>query len=366
MAPGRPPIPIELSEEDRAHLERIVGHPTAENREVQRARIVLLASEGRATKEIAEMVGVSKATVCKWKNRYRKAGLHFLSDLPRSGRPRTVTDEKVVEVVELTLESRPKGATHWSTRSLARRTGLSQSAVSRIWRTFQLKPHRQETFELSNDPYFVEKVRDVVGLYLNPPEHAIVLSVDEKTQVQALERTQTVLPLGPGQPKAYSPKYRRHGTIDLFAALNVATGEVIGACYPQHKSKDFIAFLRLIDAQVEDDLDVHLILDNHSIHKSAETLGWLLRHPRFHLHFTPTYSSWLNQVEALFSILTRRQLKQGVHRSVDELVQAIQEFIDAHNDDPKPFKWTRNADEILERVARFCGGVLDRYGPDKN
>lgn len=361
MRTGRPSSPIELSDEDREFLKRLVAHPRAENREVRRARVLLLAAEGLPTREVVKRVGMTSQTVAKVKRRYRELGIASVSDLPRSGRPRTITDEKVAEVVELTLESRPQGATHWSTRSLAKKTGLSQTAVSRIWRAFQLKPHRQETFELSNDPYFVEKVRDVVGLYLDPPDKAVVLSVDEKTQVQALERTQTVLPLGPGKPKAYSPKYRRHGTTDLFAALNVATGEVLSTCRPEHKSKDFIAFLRLIDDHIDDDLDIHVIVDNHSIHKSAETLGWLMRHPRFHLHFTPTYASWLNQVEALFSVLTHRQLKQGVHRSVDELIAAIEEFIDAHNEDPKPFRWTRTADQILDSVARFCGSVLHRH-----
>ena len=247
---------------------------------------------------------------------------------------------------------------------MAKKAGISQTMVSRIWRAFRLQPRRKETFELSNDPLFVEKVRDVVGLYLSPPDNAVVFCVDEKTQIQALERTQTVLPLGVARPERQSPKYRRHGTIDLFAALNVATGQVLGRMYPDHRSERFIDFLRIIDAEVEPDLEIHIIVDNASMHRSAETLAWLLRHPRFQLHYVPTYSSWMNLVEVVFSVLTERQLKHGVHTSTEQLEACIQEFIDAHNDDPKPFVWTRTADQILSSVARFCGGVLDRHGPN--
>lgn len=358
---GAKPKPLAVTDEDRAELERVVAHPKAENREVQRARIVLLAADGMRNVEIAERVGVKPGTVTKWRRRWREAGYHALTDLPRSGRRRTVTDERVTEVVKLTLESRPKGATRWSTRGLAQKTGMSQSSISRIWQAFRLKPHRIETFELSNDPHFVDKVRDVVGLYLNPPDRAVVLSADEKTQIQALERTQTVIPMTPTKPGVISPKYKRHGTVDLFAALNVATGEVISMTFPQHKSAEFIVFLRHIDDTVPNGLDIHIIVDNHSIHKSAETLGWLLRHPRFHLHFVPTYSSWLNMVEGVFSILTEKQLKQGVHNSTKQLVDAITEFMEARNEDPRPFRWTKTADEILEKVARVCGGILDRH-----
>lgn len=363
---GRKPKAVEIADGDREALEAVVKHPRAENREVQRARIVLMAADGVTNDEIAAAVGVSVASVTKWKRRYREAGYEGLTDLPRSGRPRTVTDDLVAEVVELTLESTPRGATHWSTRTLAAKSGLSRSAVSRIWQAFRLKPHRRTTFELSNDPYFVDKVRDVVGLYLHPPDRAVVFSVDEKTQIQALERTQTVLPLGVTKPTAFSPKYRRHGTIDLFAALEVHTGRVIALTQEAHRSEHFTAFLEVIDEDVDPELDIHVVVDNHSIHKSAETRDWLLRHPRFHLHFVPTYSSWLNQVEAVFSLLTERQLRNGVHTSVDELVQAIEDFFAVHNDDPQPFNWTRDADEILDRIARFCGGVLDRHTDSKS
>lgn len=361
---GAKPKPLTVSAEDRASLEALIANPRAENRAVQRARIVLMAADGARNVEIAEAVGVKPGTVTKWRNRYREGGFHALSDAPRSGRPRTVTDDLVANVVELTLETAPKGATHWSTRGLAAKTGLSQSSISRIWQAFRLKPHRKETFELSTDSLFVDKLRDVVGLYVNPPERAVVFSVDEKTQIQALERTQTVLPMTSGHPKAFSPKYERHGTIDLFAALNCATGEVLASFEEEHKSAQVVAFFEKIDAAVDAELDIHIILDNASPHRSAETLRWVEAHPRFHLHYTPTYSSWLNLVEVIFSRLTERQLKHGVHTSVADLIEAIQEFIDAHNEDPKPFVWTKTADQILDKVARFCGGVLDRHGPN--
>lgn len=362
---ARPPRPLTLHEGDEAALQALIRHPRAENRHVQRARIVLLASQGLGTEEIAERVGVVPETVCKWKRRYREAGFGSLTDAPRSGRPRTVTDAMVEQVVQQTLETAPKGATHWSTRGLARRLSMSKTTVARIWQAFRLQPHRQETFELTNDPYFVDKVRDVVGLYLDPPERAVVFSVDEKTQIQALERTQAVLPLGVTKCRAISPTYSRHGTTDLFAALDVATGYVLGACYPEHRSEQFIDFLRQIDDEVPDkELDIHIILDNASFHRSAETLAWVLRHPRFHLHYTPTYASWLNLVEGVFSKLYQQQLRFGVHTSVQQLIDAIHAFLDANNEHPKPFRWTKTADQILERVARFCGGVLDRHATE--
>lgn len=330
-------------------------------REARRARILLLAADGVGTNEIAERVGVTAATVCKWKKDYKELGFAGLSDAPRAGRPRTVSDEKVAEVVRLTLETRPKGSTHWSTRELAKKTGLSQSTVSRIWRAFRLKPHRQETFELSKDPHFVEKVRDVVGLYLNPPDNAVVFCVDEKTQIQALERTQTVIPMTPGHPRAISPKYRRHGTVDLFAALNYGTGEVLSMTAPEHRSEQLLEFFGIINDAVAEEQDIHVVLDNASMHKSKETLMWLQRHPRFHLHYTPTYSSWLNLVESVFADLTARQLKYGVHTSVDELVAAIEEWLEARNATPKPLVWTLSADEVLSRVQRFCEKLIARH-----
>lgn len=361
---GRKAAKLELREGDRAALERLLSRPTGTNRDARRARIVLMAADGYGTADIATVVGMGTSTVTRWKKRYRDGGFHALTDAPRSGRPRTVTDDLVQQVVELTLESKPKGATHWATRGLARKLGIGRSSVSRIWQAFRLKPHRQDTFELSNDPNLVDKVRDVVGLYLEPPTNAVVLSVDEKTQIQALERTQTVLPLTTGRVKAISPKYKRHGTVDFFAALDIVTGRLIGKTYKAHKSSDFTDFLALIDRKIEPGLDIHVIVDNHSIHRSAETLDWLARHPRFHMHYTPTYCSWLNQVEAIFAILTLRQLKHGVHTSVRQLTAAINDFVEAHNDDPRPFIWTRTADQIIDSLARFCSGVLDRHTGD--
>lgn len=358
---GRPPKPLTLRPGDREALEALLRKGSTPQREARRARIVLLAADGVGTNEIAKRVGVTVTTVCKWKKDYGELGFHGLSDAPRSGRPRTVSDEEVAEVVRLTLESKPKGATHWSTRDLAKKTGLSQSTVSRIWRAFRLKPHRQETFELSTDPHFVEKVRDVVGLYMNPPDNAVVFCVDEKTQIQALERTQTVIPMTPGHPRVISPKYRRHGTIDLFAALNYDTGEVLSMTAPEHRSEQLLEFFGIINDSVEDGLDIHVILDNASMHKSKETLAWVESHPRFYLHYTPTYSSWLNLVESVFSDLTARQLKYGVHTSVDQLVEAIEEWLEIRNETPKPLVWTLSPDEVLSRVQRFCERLQERH-----
>ena len=357
---GRRPKPLVLRPGDREALEALLRKGTTPVREARRARIVLLAADGLGTNDIAERVGVATATVCKWKKDYNELGFRGLSDAPRSGRPRTVDDEKVAEVVRLTLETRPKGATHWSTRELAKKTGLSQSTVSRIWRAFRLKPHRQDTFELSNDPHFVEKVHDVLGLYLNPPDNAVVFCVDEKTQIQALERTQTVIPMTPGHPRAISPKYRRHGTIDLFAALNYATGEVLSMTADEHRSEQLLEFFGIIDDSVPADLDIHVVLDNASMHKSKETMRWLEVHPRFHLHYTPTYASWLNLVESVFADLTARQPKYGVHTSVDELVACIEEWVEARNEAPKPLVWSLSADEVLSRVQRFCERLIAR------
>lgn len=361
---GRRSQPLTLRVGDKECLEQLVKLPTAPNRDVQRARIVLLAAEGLGTTEIATRVGVTSGTVSKWKRRYSQGGFFALSDAPRSGRPRSVTDTSIANVVALTLEMQPEGATHWSTRELARHTGMSQSAISRIWRAFRLQPHRKQTFELSPDPYFVDKVRDIVGLYLEPPDNAVVFCVDEKTQIQALERSQTVLPMGVGRPTAFSPKYLRHGITDLFAGLEVATGRLLTACHPEHKSAQFTAFLAQIDEDVEEGLDIHIIVDNASIHRSVETNAWLSAHPRFHMHYTPTYASWLNLAEVVFSLLYLRQLKHGVHTSIEDLIEAIEDFVNAHNADPKPFIWTKTADQILESVARYCGRVLDRHGPN--
>lgn len=312
-------------------------------------------------KEIAARAGVTEATVTKWRRRFVEAGITALHDLPRPKVSRRLSDEKTEAIIRTTLETKPEGQTHWSTRGLAKRLGVSQSSVSRTLRAFQLKPHLQDTFTLSTDDFFVEKVRDVVGLYMDPPDHAIVLCVDEKSQIQALERTQPVLPMVFGTAERITHQYFRHGTTTLFAALDVATGKVIADCHPRHRAREFRKFLNRIKKEVPKDLDVHLIMDNYATHSTPEIKRWLQRNPRFHFHFVPTYSSWLNQVERWFGLLTERALRRGVHRSTQELEQAIRAFVDAHNQGPKPFKWTKTADEIIAAVARHCGYARDQF-----
>jgi transposase len=287
-------------------------------------------------------------------------GLH---DEPRPGAERTITDDQVEDVVVRTLEKTPKGRTHWSTRSMAKQVGLSHSSIGRIWRTFGLKPHRTKDFQLSEDPYFVEKVRDIVGLYMSPPDNAVVLCVDEKSQIQALARATPILPMDMGQPERRTHNYVRHGTTDLFAALDIATGQVLGRCFAKHRAVEFLKFLKEIDANAEPGLDVHVILDNLSTHKTPAVMRWLVRHPRFHLHFTPTHASWLNMVERFFGLLTEHALRRGSHTSVPELRRAIVEFIEAHNESNKPFRWTKSADEILSKVARFATRTLQAHEP---
>ena len=321
--------------------------------------MILLAARGWPNVKISEEVGACPHTVGKWRRRFLEYGLAGLGDLPRPKEPLRTTDKDVARVIRLTLQSKPKGATHWSTRLMAKQVGLSQSTISRIWRAFHIKPHRSETFSLSTDPQFVEKVRDIVGLYMNPPTRAVVLSVDEKSPIQALERTQLVLPMRPGQPERKTPTYLRHGTTTLFAALDVTTGQVIGEVHRRHRSKEFIKFLQTIDKSVPAGLDVHLILDNYATHSTEAVLRWRKKHPRFHFHFTPTYSSWLNQVERWFALLTERQLKRSVHRSTQALEKDIRAFLDAHNEDPQPFVWTKSADEILGKIARTCQLTLE-------
>jgi transposase len=301
----------------------------------------------------------TQQTVGKWRSRFMARRLDGLLDEPRPGAPREISDAAVERVLTLTLESTPRDATHWSTRLMARRCGMSQSAVSRIWRAFALQPHRSKTFKLSRDPLFVEKVRDIVGLYLNPPDRALVLCVDEKAQIQALNRTQPLLPMRPGQVERRTHDYQRHGTTSLFAALNVATGKVIGECHRRHRSVEFRKFLETVDAAVPKNMDVHLILDNYGTHKTLTIRRWLVRHPRYHVHFTPTSASWINLVERWFATLTERQLRRGVHRSTAELEAALRRYLAAHNQLAKPFVWTKTADEILENVARFSKRIYD-------
>jgi transposase len=327
-------------------------------------RVLLASADGGSQEAIAAKLGCHRTTVGKWQRRWIEDGLDGLCDAPRPGRPRTVTDEKVEQVVALTLETTPKGATHWSTRDMAEKIGVSKDSVARIWRAFGLKPHRSETFQLSNDPFFVDKVRDVVGLYMDPPTNAVVLSVDEKSQIQALNRTQPLLPMRPGQLERGTPEYQRNGTTTLFAALDVATGNVIGKCYPRHRAVEFVKFLRIIDRAVPEDLDIHVIVDNYATHKAPPVKAFLTKRSRFRFHFTPTHASWLNQVECFFSILTRRQLQRSSHHTVGQLEKAIYEFLEVHNENPAPFRWTKSADQILDSLARFCGAVLQAHGRD--
>lgn len=354
MPRGRSVPALVLSDEERSFLECQARRHRAPRSLSDRCRIILRCADGLSNKATAAELGLSEHTVGKWRRRFLKDRLDGLLDEPRPGRPRTIEDDQVAEVVERTLRSKPVDATHWSIRSMGEAVGLSHTTIRRIWTAFGLQPHREERFKLSSDPLFVDKVRDIIGLYLSPPDRALVLSVDEKSQIQALDRSQPILPMMPGVPERRTHDYARHGTTSLFAALDVATGFVIGKCYRRHRAKEFLAFLKEIDAAVPDDLDIHIIMDNYSTHKTKTVRAWLARRPRYHVHFTPTSSSWINQVERWFAELTRKQIKRGAHRSVKELEGAIRCFIDTHNENPKPFKWTKSADEVLASVKRFC------------
>jgi len=359
MRTGRPTPKLQLSEEERATLERWARRPTTAQALAQRARIVLRAAGDKTNTQVARELRLTKQTVGKWRNRFITKRVDGLLDEPRPGAPRTVGDAAVEEVVRLTLETKPRDATHWSTRGMAARCGLSQSTVTRIWRAFGLQPHRTETFKLSPDPLFVEKVRDIVGLYLDPPERALVLCVDEKSQIQALDRTQPLLPMRPGQPERHTHDYVRHGTTSLFAALEVKSGKIIGQCHQRHRAIEFRKFLDRVDAAVPRDLDIHLVLDNYATHKTPMIRRWLAKRPRYHLHFTPIGASWINLVERWFALLTQKQLRRGAHRSTRALEAAILDYITLSNEHPKPFVWTKTADEILASVERFCRRISD-------
>ncbi len=354
MGRGRVAVAIELSAAERRELEELTRRRSTPQGRARRARIVLLSSEGLENKEIARQLGATEDTVGKWRRRFAERRVDGLHDEPRPGTPRQIGDDEIAEVIRLTLEQTPADATHWSLRSMASAVGHAPSTVHRIWQAFGLQPHRSETFKLSSDPFFVEKVRDIVGLYLAPPERALVLCVDEKSQIQALDRTQPLLPMRPGQPERRSHDYKRHGTTSLFAALDVATGEIIGRCFPRHRAKEFLKFLRTIEANVPADIDVHLVMDNYATHKTLEIRKWFARHPRWHIHFTPTSASWLNQVERFFALLTEKQIRRGVHRSTRELEEAVLSYLDKVNSNPKPFRWTKSADDILASIRRFC------------
>ena len=354
MRTGRPIAPVSLAAEERERLEEWARRPKTAQALAQRSRIVLACATGRSNLAVASNLGITHQTVGKWRQRFLERRLDGLLDEPRPGAPRTVTDAQVERVVRVTLESTPADATHWSTRAMAKRCGLSQTMVSRIWRAFGLQPHRVEGFKLSKDPLFIEKLRDIVGLYLHPPERAVVLCVDEKAQIQALDRSQPVLPLRPGQAERRTPDYLRHGTTNLFAALDYKAGTVIGEFHRRHRALEFRSFLETIDTAVPAKFELHLILDNYGTHKTPAIKRWLLRHPRFHLHFTPTSTSWLNLVERWFAALTEKQLRRGAHRSTRELEDAIRHYLDLTNRNPKAFIWTKTADQILESLARFC------------
>jgi len=355
MPRGRPHrAPLIVSDQDRIYLLRWTKRSKSSNGLARRADIVLRCADGLSSSKVAAELRVTNNTVCKWRSRYIEQGLAGLLDEPRSGAPRTVSDEAVEKVVTATLEEMPRDATHWSTRSMAERSGLSRTTVRRIWSAFGLQPHRVENFKLSNDPQFIEKVRDIVGLYLEPPEAALVLCVDEKAQIQALDRTQPILPMAPGLPERRTHDYRRHGITSLFAAFDIATGKVIGETHREHRSVEFKSFLNRIDKEVPAELDVHLVLDNYGTHKTPLIKSWLLRHPRFHVHYTPTYSSWINQVERWFALLSEKQIRRGTHRSVPQLEQAIRLYLSIYNQNPQPFIWVKTADQILESIRRFC------------
>lgn len=354
MRRGRRLPELRLSPFERQRLEEWTRRRTTAQGLARRSRMVLLCAAGLSNTAVAAKLGMTKQIVGKWRSRFLDRRLDGLVDAPRPGVPRRITDRDVERVVRMTLEAKPRDATHWSTRSMAKATGMSQTAIVRIWHAFGLKPHRSETFKISPDPLFVEKVRDIVGLYLNPPDRALVLCVDEKSQIQALDRTQPLLPLRPGQVERRTHDYKRHGTTTLFAALNTKSGEVIGECHRRHRAIEFRKFLDTIDRSVPPDLEVHLILDNYGTHKTPAIHRWLVRHPRFHLHFTPVGASWLNLVERWFATFTEKQLRRGSHHSTRELECAIYGYLDITNEEPKPFVWVKTADQILETVARFC------------
>lgn len=352
---GRPVIEIRLQPTEVEYLEGLLRKRNLPAGDARRARALLYLHEGKSNLEVARLVGACSQSVSTWRKRFKKEGIEGISEAPRPGAPRSIDDEQVQQVITRTLESKPKDATHWSTRTMAKQVGISHNAVARIWKAFGLAPHRAESFQLSNDPLFIEKLRDVVGLYLSPPSNALVLCVDEKSQIQALERNQPILPMGPGIPERQSWDYWRHGTLNLFAALNVKTGEVLGKCYPRHRSSEFLSFLREIEKSLPEQdpgnpYEVHLIMDNYVTHKSAKVNEWLARRPHWHRHYTPTYSSWLNQVERFFGIITQKQIRRASFKSLKQLRETIYSFLESYNENPKPFKWTADANLILGKL----------------
>jgi transposase len=353
MRNGRPKKPLEIAVNDREKLTLITRRPKSSQALATRARIVLHCAQGLNNAEVAARLDITPATVGKWRERFRKLGIDGLLDEPRVGAPRKIQDKQIEAVVTKTLECMPAQGTHWSTRLMAQEMGMTQNAIVRIWRAFGLQPHRVENFKFSKDPQFVEKVRDIVGLYMNPPDRAIVLCVDEKSQVQALNRTEPILPLAPGVPARQSHDYERHGVTSLFAAMDIASGVTISTCYRRHRHQEFLRFLNQIEDSLPQGLDVHLVMDNYGTHKVAKVRTWLARHPRYHVHFTPTSSSWLNLVERLFAEVTERCVRRGSHTAVRQLEEAMLTYLDRRNENPKPFSWTANPDLILGKVERL-------------
>ena len=354
MAMGRPLEPLTLSEPVRTHLEAMARSRSMSYALVRRAKIVLMSETGLTNQQIGQHLGLSGASVGKWRRRFCEQGLMGLYDELRPGGPRSISDEQVATLLQKTLKTKPKGATHWTCRSLAAETQLSKSSVQRVWKAFGLQPHRQKHFKLSTDPFFVEKVRDIVGLYLNPPDKALVLCVDEKSQIQALERTQPLLPLGLGYVEGVTHNYLRHGTTTLFAALEIASGKVLTQCKPRHRHQEFLQFLKYIDQHVPQELDIHLVVDNYSTHKHHKVKRWLATRPRYHVHYTPTYASWLNQVEIWFGIITQKAIRRGTFRKVKDLIANIQAFTDHYNSTSRPFVWTATAESIFAKLTKLC------------
>ena len=359
MAPGRPKLPVVLSEADRLQLTSVANSRSLPHGLVVRARLVLMAADGLPNSLIAQKLGLSQQSVCLWRRRYREGGIQGLHDELKPGRPRSVSDEMVASLVRTTLQTKPKDGTHWTIRTIARETRLSRPTVHRVWQAFGLQPHRQRHFKLSTDPFFVEKVRDIVGLYLSPPEDAVVLCVDEKSQIQALERTQPMLPMGLGYLEGFTHDYERHGTTTLFAALDIANGAVIAECKRRHRHQEYLSFLKRVDEAMPKTLDIHLVVDNYSTHKHPTVKRWLAMHERWHVHYVPTYSSWLNQVEIWFNLITQRAIRRGTFKSVKELVSKIEEYVGNYNRHARAFVWTATADSILEKIKRLSQAISE-------
>lgn len=357
MNRGRPKKPLNLTDDIKGQLESIANSRSLPHSQVRRAKIILMSAQGLTNTAIAQKVGLSISVVGMWRNRFINQGLMGLYDEPKPGVPRSIDDEQVAQLIQKTLKSKPKGATHWTCRSIAKETNISKSTVQRIWSAFNLQPHRQKHFTLSTDPLFVDKVRDIVGLYLDPPDKAMVLCVDEKSQIQALDRTQPVLPMGLGYVEGVTHQYKRHGTLTLFAALDLASGEVLTQCKKRHRHQEYLQFLKHIDANVPKDMQIHLVVDNYATHKHQKVRNWLAVRPRYHVHYTPTYSSWLNQVEIWFNIITQKAIRRGSFNSVKQLTEKIERFVKAYNADAKPFLWTATADSILAKTRRFLKAI---------